>query len=62
MNIKNLNFHDVEANWIKFNKIMKKIAEKEIGIIKNKKNNWYNKVCCKAVKKRKLSRDGYLVR
>lgn len=35
--------------------------EQEIGLIKNKNNGWFNEVCHKAVEKRKLSRDKYLV-
>lgn len=56
-NIKNLNLHDIDLDRTKASKILKIIAEKEIGFIKNKKNEWYNKVCCKAVEKRKLARD-----
>jgi len=50
-NIKNLNLHDIDSDWNKASKLIKEISEQEISLIKNKKNEWFNEVCRKAIEK-----------
>jgi len=57
----NLNLQDIDADWNKVNKILMETAEQEIGLMKKKKNEWFNEVCRKAVEKRKLSRDSFFM-
>lgn len=62
-NIKYLNLYlqDIDVHWNKVNKILMETAEQEIGLMKKKKNEWFNEVCREAVEKRKLSRDSFLM-
>jgi hypothetical protein len=60
-NIKALNLQDIDADWNKVNKILMETAEQEIGLMKKKKNKWFNEVSRKTVEERKLSRYSFLM-
>lgn len=57
----NFNLHDIESDWTKASITIKETAEKELGTQQNKKNKWFNEICRKAIEKRKLTRDKYLM-
>lgn len=58
--VENIQEEDVEGEWNKISKAIKKVAEQVIGRLKSGKKKWYNEKCREAIDKRRMARDNYV--
>ncbi|XP_025421252.1 craniofacial development protein 2-like [Sipha flava] len=56
----NIEEEDIEEEWCKISKAIKKVAEQIIGRLKNGKKKWYNEKCREAIEKRRMAQDNYV--
>lgn len=51
--VKNIEEVDIEEEWSKISKAIKKVAEQIIGRLISEKKKWYNEKCREAIEKRR---------
>jgi hypothetical protein len=58
--VENIEKEDIENEWSKISKAIKKVAEQVIGKLKSGNKKWYSEKCREAIEKRLMSRDNYV--
>lgn len=58
--VENIEEEDIEEEWSKISKAIKKVAEQVIGRLKSGKKKWYNEKCREVIEKRRMARDNYV--